>query len=201
MDGGGQGGAEPQPPQEAQIPQNETPLILATGFDTIILVIQTYGWFLMMGVFAIMYLYQKYKPSYEKWKQEQENKREDELRKKDPDRSYAIQLSMEQARHKLQERVSADAEIKRNREKEIAEQKRLQKIQEWENHKQGKGYHSKQKGTREEESLPPADNQLKSKRKKDFRPAYNPLSGGDGGGGPSRYRPSGRGFGGGGGGG
>ena len=166
-------------------PQNGTPAIILTGFNALKLIVERYGWFLLIVLLGIMYLYKKYKPYYDKWKQNQEHLRDAEERKNNPDHAYAIQLSMEESRRKLQNIVSANNEINRFRQNELAEQKRLQKIEEWEKHKQGKGYHSKSKP---QEVPPEVGNQLKPKRKNDFRPAFNPLSGG--GGGSSGYRPS-----------
>merc|ERR1719370_782357 len=138
----GKSGDDSPPPSEPKL-QNETPQLLSTGVGLVVSVVESYGWFLLIGFLLVIFLYQKFRPSYEKWKREQNDRQEEELRKKNPDRSYAIQLSMEQARMKMQERVTVDAEAKRIRDAEIAEKKRLEKIQEWENHKQGKGYHSK----------------------------------------------------------
>ena len=59
--------------------------------------------------------------------------------KKNPDIGYEVQVKMEEARRKMQEKVSVDSAIRRDKEAEIAEQKRLKKIEEWENHKLGKG--------------------------------------------------------------
>lgn len=190
MDGkvAGDGAAGNSGAPGTQSPQNETPEFITNSFGSLVSILESYGWFILICLCGLMYLYQKYKPSYEKWKQEQDDLREAEERKKDPDRSYNMQLNMEEARRRMQERASADAEIKRQKDLEIAERKRQEKIEEWEKHKQGKGYHSKSK-LKQEETVEPSTKTLKAK--KTFRPEYNPL-GGDGGG-SSHYRPSGRG--------
>jgi len=139
-------------------------------------------------VSALFYLYQKYKPNYEKWRQNQEQLKEEEEHKRNPDISYNRQLKMEQARQRLQEKVNADSAIRKEREAELAEQKRRQKIEEWEKHKEGRGYHSKSAIKPTNEPSPDSAKTLKSKRTNDYRPEFNPLTGG--GGGSSGYRPS-----------
>jgi len=181
----GAGGAAGAPPGVPPL-QNQTPELITSGLGVVISLVEQYGWFILIGVAVIAYIANKYKPSYESWSRHREDMREAEERKKDPDRSYAVQLSMEQARLRMQETVSANAEVKRMKDAEIAEKKRLEKIEEWERHKQGKGYHSKSATKPDDTNT--TNNTLKSKRSKDFRPAYNPL-GGDGGG-SSGYRPS-----------
>ena len=166
--------------------KNETPAFVTSGFQLLVSYVESYGWLLLIAACILAYVYQKYKPQYLKWKQTQDDRHEAELRKKNPDHSHNMQISMEQARMRMQEKVSAEAEIKRAKDAELAEKKRQEKIQEWENHKQGKGYHSKSKVVKDDTQE--ATGVLKSKRSNDFRPAYNPLGGG--GGGSSGYRPS-----------
>jgi len=171
---------------QQSVPQNVTPDVLTTSFLTVKFIIETYGWFILIIVSALFFLYHKYKPTYEKWRETQELLKEEEENKKNPDLSYNRQLKMEQARLRLQEKVSVDYAIRKEREAELAEQKRRLKIEEWEKHKEGRGYHSKSaiKPTQE----PTDAKTLKSKRTNDYRPEFNPLGGG--GGGSSGYRPS-----------
>jgi len=171
-----------------EVPQNKVPELLLTGFGTIKLLVETYGWLILIALSVGIYLYQKYKPSYEKWRQKQELLKEEEKNKKNPELAYNVQLKMEEARRKLQDKVLADYAVKKEKELLLAEQKRLQKIEEWEKHKEGRGYHSKSRKPPEESTDVNAAKPLKPRKKNEFRPEFNPLGGG--GGGSSGYRPS-----------
>lgn len=182
------GEGEPLRSVRNEVPQNKAPEILLTGLDTIRLIFETYGWLILIAISVAIYFYQKYKPTYEKWRQKQELLKEEERNKKNPEEAYNVQLKMEEARRKLQEKVLADYAVKKEKENILAEQKRLQKIDEWEKHKEGRGYHSKSKKAPEESTDVNAVKPLKPRRKNEFRPEFNPLGGG--GGGSSGYRPS-----------
>jgi len=179
---------EPLPSVQNNVPQNKSPELLVTGLDSIRLIVETYGWLILIAISVTIYLYQKYKPTYEKWRQKQELLKEEEKNKKNPELAYNVQLKMEESRRKLQEKVLTDYAVKKEKENILAEQKRLLKIEEWEKHKEGRGYHSKLKKPLEESTSVNAVKSLKSNRKNDFRPEFNPLGGG--GGGSSGYRPS-----------
>lgn len=170
--------------------KNETPSFLTSNIQTIIGTVETYGWFILLGTILLVFLYNKYKPSLMKMKQQREEWKEEELNKKDPDRTLKIQLSMEEARLKLQQKVSADAEKKREVEAKREEEERRRKIEEWENHKLGRGYHNKTKSTNTTEKETGNNAQPKSKKKNNtMRSEFNALSGS--GGGSCSYRPSG----------
>jgi len=172
---------------EQSVPKNLTPELLSTGVGTIITTIESYGWLILILTLILFYLYHKYKPTYKQWREKQELLKEEEQSKKNPELFYDRQLKMEQARQRLQEKVVADYAAKKERENELAELKRQKKIEEWEKHKEGRGYHSK--SAIKPSTEPSADAKtLKPKKKSDYRPEFNPLAGG--GGGTSGYRPS-----------
>jgi len=176
---------------------NVTPAFLSTCLSSAKFIVETYGWLLLIAVLLVVYLYHIYKPSYIKWKRKQLEFKESEEAKKNPDRGHTIQLAMEESRLRLQERVSIDSKVKRTKEEEIANQKRQEKFEEWEKHKEGKGYHSKSSKKFTDNSTGGGNQQLKpNKKKSELRPSFNPLSGDSGG--SSGYRPSARSNGGGG---
>lgn len=147
------------------------------------LFIEHYGWFILIGGIILYYLYQKYLPTYSSWQRRREEMKEEEEHKKDPDKAYQAQVSMEKARLRLQQQVNIDAEKRRIEQEQREEIKRQQKIEEWENHLQGKGYHNKtKKGTSDDSSSTGYIKPKKTLRKND----YNPLGGSSSG---SSYRP------------
>merc|ERR1711915_438426 len=102
--------------------------------------------------------------------------------------------AMDRARLRLQERYNVDAEDAAKKRDEKKKKKREQDIQDWENHKDGKGYKNRAEGKvdKEREAL---EQQARVKGKKGYtRPdtGYSPLMG-DFGGSGSRYRPTPRG--------
>ncbi|XP_066910833.1 selenoprotein S-like [Clytia hemisphaerica] len=172
--------------------QNETPPILASNFSIIVGVIEQYGWFLLIGCILVMYLYNKYKPTLMKMKQNHEDWKEAEINKKDPDRVHKVQLSMEQARLKLQQQVNVDSEKRKEADLKREEAQRQKKIEEWENHQQGRGYHNKSRFSNPSPDNDSGSNNTSKPKKKNttMKSDFNALSG-DGGGSCS-YRPSSR---------
>ncbi|XP_057301665.1 selenoprotein S B-like [Hydractinia symbiolongicarpus] len=166
--------------------ENTTPDAIVASLTTAVLTIETYGWFILIGGFIVFFLYQKYNPSYKQWRKMKEEFSAQQEAKKHPDKTYQIQVAVEKSRQKLQQQVGIDSHKKKLKQEQLEEEKRRQKIEEWEKHKQGKGYHLKRK-TQEVKSETANEN-LKPKKKHQLRPAdYNPLMVGDGG--SCTYRP------------
>jgi len=171
--------------------ENQTPDFVVSPILNVLTIVESYGWFILFGIVAIIYAYSRYKPSYDTWSSKQRDLKEQEEAKKNPDKTYQIQVSVEQARLNLQEKVNEDARKNKLRQEQLEEEKRQKNIEEWERHQQGKGYHSKYK---------PADSPpdglstgyiKKTKKKETLRNRdYNPLTGESGGSGSTSYRSS-----------
>jgi len=167
---------------------NEALETVTAAVSTVKVLVESYGWFILIGIIGLMYIYQQYEPKYRKWCQKRQEAADAEISKKDPDKAYQQQLSIEQARLKFQQRVSEDAKKKKMAQEKREEEKRKEKIEEWDNHVQGKGYHSKYKAP-ESQSEEPKSGYIKPK--KSMRSSdYNPLTGSSGGNSSSGFRPS-----------
>jgi len=159
-------------------------------------------WALLILAFLLYKIYGKLRDRflepffyrYEEWKEKQKQQSEAAEMKKNPDQYRAKMEAMELARNRMQEQYKRSADEWKERLAAREEQKRQQDIEDWENHKQGKGYKSRSNAgeDKEREAL---EQQARIKGKKGFRPDYNPLMGMGGG---SGYRPSRRVVGGGG---
>lgn len=164
---------------------NETPLFLSNIVSQGISYLESYGWFVLFGIIIFYFLYEKYASRFSQWKQRQQNLKEDEERKKNPDITYEMQVLVEQARTRLQEKVRADSIKKKAEQEQKEEEKRKKRIEEWEAHQEGKGYYSKYKA--KDENNEKHEN-IKPKNKEKLRkPDYNPLTGSSGG--SCSYRP------------
>lgn len=184
-DEAGGGGGEGQP----DLITNQTPELLLEIVQTSVVFVQTYGWFLLIGSCAFLY----FKPMLKEWLQKREEQREEAEAKKNPDKVFAAQQAMDAHRLRLQQQVNINAVKQKEEAERRAELKRLQKIDEWEKHQKGEGYHSK---TATKQVVDQPTTTVKSKKKNVLRPSdYNPLTGqsgsssGDSGG----WRPSARG--------
>lgn len=200
MDGASADTAQGDPPQETPtLLQNQTPDFILNAANAGLLFIQSYGWFILIGALLVAYLYDRYKSSYADWIQQRQERKDEAERKKNPDQVLATQVAMETARARLQEQVRIDSERQRIEREKREEEARQEKIDEWEKHQRGGGYHSKSKSTNmgKQEMQDAEKNKLKPKKKERIRNSdYNPLTGqssnsdaGD----SRRYRPSARG--------
>ncbi|XP_013394695.1 selenoprotein S isoform X2 [Lingula anatina] len=106
----------------------------------------------------------------------------------DPDLAQRRFEAMEKSRKALQEQLDRQAEVYTEKQKEIEEKKRQLKIQDWDNHLQGKGYRSKVKPGQPTDM---ENQQPKPKKKNVYRTSdYNPLMGSSSG---TTFRPPRRG--------
>ncbi|XP_041640908.1 selenoprotein S isoform X1 [Cheilinus undulatus] len=103
------------------------------------------------------------------------------------------QEAMEAARRRMQEELDAKAAAFREKQKQVEEEKRKQKIEMWDSMQQGKSYKGAQRAVQTSEEAGPSTTVLKPKTdKKPLRGSdYNPLTGE--GGGSCSYRPGRRG--------
>lgn len=196
--------AQGDSPQETPtLLQNQTPDFILNAANAGLLFIQSYGWFILIGALLIAYLYDRYKSSYADWIHQRQERKDDAERKKNPDHVLATQVAMETARARLQEQVRIDSERQRIEREKREEEARQEKIEEWEKHQRGGGYHSKSKSTNMgkqeiQDAESSQNSKLKPKKKERIRNSdYNPLTGqsttnsdADG---PRSYRPSARG--------
>eukprot|EP00794_Sanderia_malayensis_P012022 gene12022-13263_t len=175
-----------QPPLENTNP--ETLVKLSFGVVTFF---EKYGWLVVLAIVSVWLIIEKFKPVFYKWRhdiQEYQDKKNE-----DPNEVFKQQESMELARRKMQEKLNADAARHKERQDELAMQKRREKIEDWERHRLGKGYRSKLKKSDENEDLQ-SNTKPKPKFKKPLRQNdYNPLTGQNNSGSSSCFRPSARG--------
>jgi len=127
---------------------------------------------------------------YSQWQAEREARVEAARYKKNPDEFRDKMEAMETARLRMQERYNVDAEAEAIRQQEKEERKRLQDIQDWDDHQMGKGYKARA-GERVDKEREALEQQARLKGKKGYtRPDnYSPLMGGGGGGGGFRPAP------------
>ncbi|XP_060551885.1 selenoprotein S-like [Ruditapes philippinarum] len=154
---------------------NENPL--SGPFYTVIEFIQSYGWIILFGLVVCLYIKSKLSPTVRKYKQKIEDTIES--KKFDSSKAQSRLEAMDAARQRMQAQLDAQAARHAEQMKQKEEEKRKQKIEDWEGHTQGKGYRSKYK-PKEEQST--SASSLKTDKKKPLRSSdYNPLTGGDGG--------------------
>lgn len=179
--------------QSAGIPKNKAPTFLVDSWSLGVSFLERYGWFIVLGLIILVFLWQKLRPY---WKDLQDRwERQREIANFDPIKAATQQERMEDARRRWQEKQDAKAAKYMEDKKLEEEEKRRERIEDWERHQQGKGYRSKKFKSSDESN----EAQGVAKPKKSDKPLrksdYSPLSGGGGG---FSYRPSRRGAGGGG---
>lgn len=157
------------------------------------ILLTTNPWLLLIIAIVLYKIWQRLRPGImEKYYTWQEERKEAEYAAhyhKNPDMFRQKMEAMDEARARMQERYDRDTEQWAAKQKEIEEKKRQQDIEDWENHKQGKGYKNRAH-TGEDREREALKQQAIVKGKKGFKPEYNPLMGLGGG---SGYRPSPRG--------
>ncbi|XP_045207327.1 selenoprotein S-like [Mercenaria mercenaria] len=154
---------------------NENPL--SGVFFTVVEFIQGYGWIILFGLVVCLYIKSKLSPTVRKYKQKIEETIES--KKFDSTKALSRLEAMEASRRKMQEQLDAQAARHAEQMKQREEEKRKQKIEDWDGHIQGKGYRSKFKPKEEQ---PTSRSTSQTEKKKPLKPSdYSPLSGGDGG--------------------
>jgi len=147
-------------------------------------------WMLLILAILTYKIWRMIKPSImERYYGWQERRKEEEYAAryhKNPDEFRDKMEAMDAARAAMQERYDRDAVSWAEKQREKEERKRQQDIQDWEDHKQGKGYKNAEKGG-EDKQREALRQQAVVKGKKGYK-EYNPLMGGGGGG--SGFRPS-----------
>ncbi|GAB6023137.1 hypothetical protein CHUAL_007220 [Chamberlinius hualienensis] len=145
----------------------------------------SFAWAGLILAVCLYFLWTKFlKSKYNEWKLQRELRSESAEHHKDPDRSLKHLQGLEAARQRMQEAYDTRVAQHAEKTKQQEEAKRAEKINNWEQHQKGLGYHNKSKPN--EETI--AASTTKPKTKNSLRPKdYNPLMGS---GGSSGYRSS-----------
>ncbi|XP_062405224.1 selenoprotein S isoform X2 [Sardina pilchardus] len=154
--------------------------------SNVAVILADYGWYLLclcIGVYVVLQHLQKKRP-----RQDQSSTEE-----KDSVSVVRRQEAMEAARKKMQEELDAKAALFLERQHELEEEKRQQKIEKWESMKEGKSFKGSSRNTQNSDEASSSTVLKPKSDKKSLRSTdYNPLSGG-GGGGSCAWRPGRRG--------
>ncbi|XP_039507091.1 selenoprotein S [Pimephales promelas] len=173
--------------QNEHVPPNQDLSFLQSAVSSIL---SEYGWylvFLCMGVFLLIQHLRKIRP-----RDNQSSSVSDV--NQDPSSVVQRQEALEAARRKMQEEQDARAAEFKEKQQRLEEEKRRQKIEMWDNMKEGKSYKGNAKVAQLNTEEAPSSSSLRPRTdKKPLRNSgYSPLSG-DGGGGTCGWRPGRRG--------
>ena len=69
--------------------------------------VSQYGWFVVLGLVVLVYVWTKLKPSYEEWRKKRERLAEEQ--NIDPVKAERYQDDMMRAREKMQQKLNEDA--------------------------------------------------------------------------------------------
>ncbi|KAG8231280.1 hypothetical protein J437_LFUL010318 [Ladona fulva] len=145
--------------------------------------VSDYGWYIIGLVICLLLLWtKKIKPAYVAWKKRMDEREYDAKYHKDPECFRARQETMEIARLRMQLELEKKAQEYLEKQKQVEEAKRQERIADWERHEKGLGYRSKIRNRHEDDQ----DQTKKPQTKPALRPEYNPLMGS---GSSSGYRP------------
>jgi len=152
---------------------NETPDFLIGAYQWGVMVIQSYGWFIVAAILLLIYLKKRFEPTLSAMHRRKEDQQYLNI---DPETARKRQEAMEQSRRRMQEEHDAKTALAKEQQKLREEQKRKEKIEDWDKHQRGGGYRSKIKSVDEEPSS--SQGQPKPKPKTTYRSDdYNPLTG------------------------
>ncbi|XP_071441873.1 selenoprotein S-like [Hetaerina americana] len=162
--------------------EEQTPEFLSAFINSGSNFLSDYGWYIVILASVSYYIWtKKAKYVYGQWKKQMDEKDYAAKYHKDPTIFQSIQETMEANRRKMQEELEIKAKQYMEKQKEMEEAHRLERIADWERHEKGLGYRSKFK-VKEEDSGTSSQKPVKP----NLRPEYNPLMGS---GGSSGYRP------------
>ncbi|XP_041075045.1 selenoprotein S-like isoform X2 [Polyodon spathula] len=154
--------------------------------QTVGALVSDYGWYILFGAVAVYWVIQQL--SKRRGGQESSGPRD----VPDPATVVRRQEALEAARQRMQEELDAKAEQYKEKQKQLEEEKRRQKIEMWESMQEGKSYKGNTKLSQQSTDESSSTSVLKPKSaKKPLRSGFNPLSGE--GGGACSYRPGRRG--------
>ncbi|XP_077119465.1 selenoprotein S [Ranitomeya variabilis] len=158
--------------------------------ETVGTVLSTYGWFILLSCVLLFLLKQRFSEHIDSLLTSTPRSTED------PDDVVRRQEAVAAARLKMQEELNAQAEKFKEKQRQLEEEKRRQKIESWESMKEGKSYRVATAVSQPHEPSPSSSaSSTTPKPKPDRRPlrdrGYNPLTGD--GGGTCAWRPGRRG--------
>ncbi|KAM3955801.1 uncharacterized protein ACR2FA_010278 [Aphomia sociella] len=102
--------------------ETETQSTMINPISYVLQFVATYGWFILGASVAALYLYQKFRPKLEKWRQA----REDAEYHKDPDKAIARMEAIQRAREKQQKELLEASERMLEQQKQREERKRAE---------------------------------------------------------------------------
>jgi len=134
--------------------------------------VETNGWFILIGCILVYYLYNKYKDKFSFSISQSSHRQVDE------EKELKRLQSIEAARLRQQAALDAAAAVYMEEKKKKDEAKAKEKIEEWERHEKGLGYHGKTKKQEDELSALGLSQRTKLTPKPKLRgDDYNPLTG------------------------
>jgi len=172
--------------------ENSNPDWLIGGFYSVVDVIQSNGWILLIIAIGLWFL----KRHLEDYLRQKRRRDEDGMHARDPDKLLDLQLRREERIRRLQEQQDAAAALAAEKQREKEEKERKERIQDYDDFLSGKGYKPKSKhaATNDSESAAdptPPPSLLSNRPRQRLRDNdYNPMMGSGGSGG---YRPAPRG--------
>ncbi|XP_038602936.1 selenoprotein S isoform X1 [Tachyglossus aculeatus] len=156
-------------------------------------VLSAYGWYILFGCVVLYLIFQKLSGSLRVMRQRYSDTTGAAI---DPEVVVKRQEALAASRLRMQEELNAQAEKYREKQKQLEEAKRRQKIEIWESMQEGKSYKGNSRLRPKQETDPgPSTSSVIPKPKPARKPlrggSYNPLSGE--GGGTCSWRPGRRG--------
>uniref|UniRef100_H2ZEH0 Selenoprotein S n=1 Tax=Ciona savignyi TaxID=51511 RepID=H2ZEH0_CIOSA len=167
---------------------NQNPYLFVAIFNEGLTFLQTYGWFLLLGFVAAMFVWSNIEKSVKKFLFGRK-KVYDVTDTMTAEQVEARNMAMEQARKKLQEKHDEAVRIREEKRLEQEEQKRLQKISDHEALKAGKSQSltTKRMEKKPDPNIAPTCHIKRNKDAKPLRPSgQNPLAGSSN---SARWRP------------
>ncbi|XP_066975727.1 selenoprotein S-like [Macrobrachium rosenbergii] len=170
----------------------QNPWFISQVITSITSTIEANGWYIL-GLLILLYIVKiNLQPKISAWRRKREEAEELAAVHKDPDRYLERELALDKARQKLQQQYNQNAEQWIEKQKELEEKKRREKVEDWERHERGEGYRNKSRNTASAAAAPASNASSATGDKKSgkpkLRPEYNPMTG-DIGGGSCRWRP------------
>ncbi|RUS83922.1 hypothetical protein EGW08_008336, partial [Elysia chlorotica] len=121
---------------------NEDPAFVGVVTDAVLGTLQQYGWFILIGIAILAYLYNRFRPQLDQW---QEKRETDSYKKMDAGVVHSRMEAMERARERMQAQLDEQAKAFAEKQRQKEEEKRQARLEDWDRHQQGKGYRSKVK--------------------------------------------------------
>lgn len=133
------------------VPVNADPEIFGYALQLGVDFLQSNGWYIVLAAAVLAFLWSKFQPALQRIRRGMAGASDsDLLSDADSETIQARSVAMDAARRRLQEQHDATAAKYAEQKKLEDEMKRQRKIEDWENHLQGKGYRSKYKPKDEE---------------------------------------------------